>query len=63
LEWELDSPVVVVRVTNLDTGASVNVVIRDRGPYVSGRIIDLSEIAFQRIANPGTGIIRVKIRW
>ncbi|MHB8513703.1 MAG: ubiquitin-like domain-containing protein [Actinomycetota bacterium] len=53
----------VVRVTNLDTGASVNVVIRDRGPYVSGRIIDLSEIAFQRIADPGTGIIHVKIRW
>ena len=30
------------RVTNLDTGKSAVVVIRDRGPYVGGRIVDLS---------------------
>lgn len=53
----------VVRVTNLANGKSVNVVIRDRGPYGDGRIIDLSAHAFGRIARLGTGIIRVTIRW
>ena len=33
----------VVRVTNRKAGASVVVRINDRGPYVKGRIIDLSE--------------------
>jgi uncharacterized protein YabE (DUF348 family) len=53
----------VVRVTNLANGRSVNVVIRDRGPYGDGRIIDLSANAFSRIASLGTGVIRVQIRW
>jgi hypothetical protein len=53
----------VVRVTNLANGKSVTVVIRDRGPYGPGRIIDLSDNAFSRIAPLGTGIVRVKIRW
>jgi rare lipoprotein A len=53
----------VVRVTNLDNGRSVNVVIRDRGPFVAGRIIDMSRNAFSRIASPSAGVIRVTIRW
>jgi uncharacterized protein YabE (DUF348 family) len=53
----------VVKVTNVANGKSVNVVIRDRGPYVKGRIIDLSTHAFKRLAPLGTGVIRVKIRW
>lgn len=53
----------IVRVTNLANGKSVNVVIRDRGPYGDGRIIDLSANAFSRIASLGTGVIQVKIRW
>jgi resuscitation-promoting factor RpfB len=53
----------VVRVTDLSTGRSVTVVIRDRGPYGPGRIIDLSDNAFSRLRPLGTGIIRVKIRW
>lgn len=53
----------VVRVTNLANGKSVNVVIRDRGPYVRGRIIDLSANAFKRLAPLGAGVINVKIRW
>ena len=32
----------IARVTNLDTGRSAVVTIRDRGPYVRGRIVDLS---------------------
>lgn len=53
----------VVRVTNLSNGKSVNVVIRDRGPFVRGRIIDMSKNAFSRIASVGAGVVRVKILW
>ena len=35
----------VVKVTNQATGKSVKVTINDRGPFVKGRIIDLSKAA------------------
>ena len=35
--------------------------IADRGPYVSGRIIDLSRAAFSAIGNPRSGLIKVRI--
>lgn len=53
----------VVRVENLANGRFVNVVVRDRGPYVDGRVIDLSDEAFRRLASLSTGVIRVRIRW
>jgi uncharacterized protein YabE (DUF348 family) len=53
----------VVRVENLANGRWVNVVIRDRGPFGAGRIIDLSDEAFRRIASLSSGVIRVRIRW
>lgn len=37
------------RVTNLETGKSAVVTIEDRGPYVSGRIVDLSPATAQQI--------------
>lgn len=37
------------RVTNMDTGQSAVVTIRDRGPYVKGRILDLSPSTAQKI--------------
>jgi rare lipoprotein A len=37
------------RVTNLDTGKSAVVTIEDRGPYVDGRIVDLSPATAERI--------------
>jgi uncharacterized protein YabE (DUF348 family) len=52
-----------VTVTNLSNGQSVTVVIDDRGPYVQGRIIDLSDDAFARIAPLGRGTIDVRIAW
>ena len=52
-----------VTVTNLDTGASVTVVIDDRGPYAPGRIIDLSPEAFSAIAPLGQGVMHVSISW
>lgn len=52
-----------VHVTNVANGRSVTVVINDRGPYVDGRIIDLSDDAFARLAPLGTGTINVRITW
>jgi uncharacterized protein YabE (DUF348 family) len=52
-----------VKVTNLATGRSVVVVINDRGPYVGGRIIDLSDDAFAQLAPLGSGTIQVRLAW
>ncbi len=50
-----------VRVHNLRNGKSVDVRVNDRGPFVRGRIIDLSHTAAKRIdiVGPGTGRVRV----
>ena len=50
-----------VRVTNIKNSKSVIVKINDRGPFVKGRIVDLSSSAFSRIANLDTGVIQVRI--
>lgn len=39
----------LVRVTRGDTGHSVNVIINDRGPYIEGRIVDLSRRAAEQM--------------
>jgi rare lipoprotein A len=49
-------------VTNIDNGKTVVVTINDRGPYVKGRIIDLTQAAFSKIENIDKGIAEVKIR-
>ncbi|ADO82241.1 septal ring lytic transglycosylase RlpA family protein [Ilyobacter polytropus] len=51
----------IVRVTNLNNGKSVRVKINDRGPFVKGRVIDLSPKAFKSIASLNSGVIPVKI--
>lgn len=53
----------VVRVTNLDNRKTVTVRINDRGPFVEGRIIDLSRAAAQRIGliGPGTALVRIEL--
>ena len=53
----------VVRVTNLTNGKQVTVTIRDRGPYVDGRIIDLSDTAFKQLSPTSRGVLNVKIEW
>lgn len=50
-----------VRVTHLGNGRSVEVKINDRGPYVAGRIIDLSKAAASVIGMTGQGIARVAV--
>ena len=51
----------MVRVTNLDNGNVLNVRINDRGPYIHGRIIDLSEKAADLLGFKDVGIARVKV--
>ena len=50
-----------VRVTNLNNGRSVVVRINDRGPYIRGRIIDLSKRAAHVIAMQGSGVVPVRV--
>jgi len=50
-----------VKVTNVRTGKSVIVRINDRGPFVKGRIIDLSRSAFSKIGDTRAGVIDVKL--
>jgi len=51
-----------VTVKNLANGKSVRVRINDRGPFVKGRIIDLTRAAFTRIASLENGVVKVEIR-
>jgi rare lipoprotein A len=51
-----------VRVTNLRNGRSVTVRINDRGPFVRGRVIDLTPAAAQALGFSGIeGLARVKL--
>ena len=51
-----------VKVTRIDTGQSVRVVINDRGPYVDNRIIDLSRRSARKIDMIEQGTTEVEIR-
>jgi rare lipoprotein A len=53
----------VVTVTNVDNGKSTTCRVGDRGPYVEGRIIDLSPEAFSQLAPLSEGVINVKLTW
>lgn len=50
-----------VRVTNEANGKSVVVRINDRGPFVKGRIIDMSKSSFAQIASLSAGVADVEI--
>jgi rare lipoprotein A len=51
----------LVKVTNLENGQSTVVRINDRGPFIPGRIIDLSRAAASTIGMTGQGVARVRI--
>lgn len=55
----------LVEVSSLENGRSVRVRINDRGPFVKGRIIDLSREAAGRLdlIGPGTGRVRLSLLW
>ena len=50
-----------VRVTNKHNGRSVVVRINDRGPFVRGRIIDVSEAAAEQLGMKRAGVVPVKV--
>lgn len=50
-----------VKVINPRNGKSVIVRVNDRGPFVRGRIIDLSKAAFEQIASTDSGVVRVRL--
>lgn len=50
-----------VKVTNVRTGQSVVVRINDRGPYVPGRVVDLSGQAAENLGMVERGIVKVKL--
>jgi len=57
-EWPFET---MVRVKNLSNNREVEVRITDRGPFVDGRIIDLSRAAAERIQMIGPGITKVRV--
>jgi len=52
----------VVKITRRDTGADVKVRVNDRGPFIEGRIIDLSFAAAKKIGLDIDGVAQVKIK-
>lgn len=52
-----------VKVVNLANGRSVKVTINDRGPFVTGRLIDVSKKAARKLGMVDTGVASVEIRY
>lgn len=52
-----------VKVTNTTNGKSVTVRINDRGPFVAGRIIDVSKAAAKELGLISAGVAKVKIKY
>ena len=50
-----------LRVTNTTTGKSVTVRVNDRGPYVHGRVVDVSYSAAQALGMVNSGVANVKL--
>ena len=50
-----------LRVTNVATGRSVTVRVNDRGPFVPGRVVDVSHSAAETLGLVGGGIAKVKL--
>lgn len=50
-----------IKVTNVDNGKSVEVTVNDRGPFVKGRVVDLSKSAFSSIGSLSSGVITVQL--
>jgi rare lipoprotein A len=50
-----------LRVTNLENGRIVRVRVNDRGPYVGGRVLDLSEAAARALGMREDGVVRVRL--
>ncbi len=52
-----------LEVTNLDNGRKITVRLNDRGPFVAGRLIDLTRGAAEQLGYVGRGTARVRVRY
>jgi rare lipoprotein A len=52
----------VAKVTNLENGRTVTVQIEDRGPYVGGRVVDLSPTVAAKLALGVQGVTQVEVK-
>lgn len=50
-----------VRVTNIENGKSVILKITDRGPYIKGRVIDVTKGAAKKLGFLNTGVVHCKV--
>jgi rare lipoprotein A len=50
-----------VRVTDVDTGRSVTVRVNDRGPFVPGRVVDISYSAAETLGITDRGVAKVRL--
>jgi rare lipoprotein A len=50
-----------LRVTNVASGQSVTVRVNDRGPYIRGRVVDVSYSAADALGMVGKGVAKVKL--
>ncbi|MDA8196723.1 MAG: septal ring lytic transglycosylase RlpA family protein [Actinomycetota bacterium] len=53
----------LLTITDLYSGAVAHCVVDDHGPYVGGRIVDLSPSVFSQLSYLGNGLIYVSISW
>lgn len=53
----------IVEVTNLDNGRKIKVRVNDRGPFVEGRIIDMSRAGAEALGFAGKGTAKVRVRY
>ena len=51
----------MVRVEDTDTGRTVVAEVTDRGPYITGRVVDLSWGAFKQLDPTGPGLLHVNV--
>ena len=53
----------IIEVTNLDNGKSLRLRLNDRGPFVDGRMLDVSRAAAEQLGFAGKGLTRVRVRY
>ena len=51
----------LVRIEDSDSGRAVTARVTDRGPYITGRIVDLSWGAFEQLDPTGPGLLKVNV--
>lgn len=51
----------ILRVTRLDNKKSVEVRVNDKGPYIKGRVVDLSKAAARKLGLTQDGVVEVKV--